>query len=343
MNANRLALAALGLLLAACTSRDPLETRLAPIRSYAFNATVTEPAPDWRPGSHELVARSLGGFVLLAEHNAAGKVFVADDRRDCYFPRWINNDQFVYGPARNAQRLADGSVSESTDGLTVVTLIGSGKPRQQRLAQRGFAPRPAGPGRIAAQAANRMLLIDSKGHIEDFGEGFDIEPQPQGPGLAWRDRPAFSPDWWTGLTGIGQMSIRWRPGAIDVVPGAVEATWTRLGGVVCTVVAAEAPPGRPWWAGGSRLVHVPGPGAQAVTLREDARHPAAHPVADLLAWVSGDGGVWIGTLRPDGWSERIAEVGEQPRWSSDGLRLCWTEPAAGTNVPVIRVTVLAPR
>jgi hypothetical protein len=331
------------LAIAGCSQRPLVETQLKAIRTYGWKASVVDPAPDWNPSSHILVARALGGFTLLEEGGRGERMFATEDRRESHHPRWLNRDQFVFGPARNATRTVEGTVIEPSDGLTVVT-VGEGRPQRVRLSDRGFRPRPAHDGLVAAQAGNRILMIDSRGVTSDFGEGFDIEPQATGPGLCWRDIPAFEPDWWTGRNGPGSMHVRWRPGVVDLVPSGVQAVWTRRDGVVVTVKDAEAPAGKAWWTGGTHLVHLPAPGAQPVTLRQGARDPAPHPLADLLAWSGDDGGVWIGTLRADGWQERIADNGSMPRWSHDGLRLCWLEtPADGTQIPAIRVTVLAPR
>lgn len=338
-----LTLIAATLLLAGCSSRDLLESQLKPIRTYSWQASVVDPAPDWNPASHQILVRSAGGFSLLEEAGRGESRFAVENRRECYLPRWLNAGQFVFGPAYNARRAADGTVSTPSDGLTVVTFT-EGKPVRTTLADRGFRPKPAGGGFVAAQEANRILLIDNRGKVEEFGEGFDIEPQQHGPGLCWRDTPAFEPDWWTGRTEAGRMHVRWQRGLVDDIADAVQAAWTRDGQVLCTIRPTAAPNGKPWWSSGSDIVLLPGPGRQPVPARRNAFDPAPHPLADLMAWSGHDGGVWIGTIRPDGWSERIAVSGSQPRWSNDGLRLCWLAPPAdGSQLPVITVTVLAVR
>jgi hypothetical protein len=124
----------------------------------------------------------------------------------------------------------------------------------------------------------------------------------------------------------------------------MQAAWTRHGGLLATIQLAPGQEGHPWWTGGTRIVHLAGPGAPAVTVRDGARDPEPHPRADLLAWIGEDGGVWIGSQRADGWSERVAVAGSRPRWSHDGLRLSWLEPpAAVSQLPAIRVAVLAVR
>ena len=337
-----LAIPALAVLLltAGCSSpREALETRLKPIRFYGWTATVVNPSPDWNPAKHVLLTRSIGGFSLLDE--AGEHAFASDTNRESHNARWLNHNQFVFGPGWNARRAPDGSVTTPSEGITLVT-IEDGKPvERSRLCDRGANPRPAGNA-VAIQVGNIIEFVDSRGKISEFGEGFDAVPQSDGPGLAWRDTPAFEPDWWTGRTDPGVMHVRWKAGAVDDLPEGMQATWTRDGGVLATVRNAPAPAGKPWWAGGTRIVLLAGPGAPPQTVRPDAYDPASHPLADLMAWIGDDGGVWIGTMRLGGWTERIAETGSRPRWSHDGLRLTWLEPpAAGSQLPAIRVAVLA--
>jgi hypothetical protein len=193
-----------------------------------------------------------------------------------------------------------------------------------------------------AQDGKLIVFIDAQGKVSEFGEGFDPEPQPDGPGLCWRDTPAFDTDFWTGRTDPGVMYVRWARGQTDKLGNATQVAWTRRGEVIATVVEATAPAGTPWWSGGTHLVRCAGPGAPVVELRAHARDPAPHPHTDLLAWTDRDGGVWVGTMRRDGWSERIAESGSRPRWSADGLRLSYLEtPPAGSQLPAIRVAVMA--
>ncbi len=333
------------LLLAACSAdRQPIETRLKPIRTYGWSASVVDPAPDWNPSTNVLVARSIGGFSLLEEGGRGERAFDSDDRRESHTPIWLNRDQFVFGPARNAIPAADGTISTPSDGLTVATINAVGKPARTKLSDRGFRPRRAGDSSICAQDGNLIIFIDAQGQIGEFGEGFDPEPQPDGPGLCWRDRPAFDTDFWTGRRDLGTMFVRWSRGQVDNLGNAVQAAWTRHGGVIATVLEGTAPAGSPWWSAGTHLVHSAGPGAPVLELRAQARDPAPHPLIDLLAWTDRDGGVWIGSMRPDGWSERIAESGWRPRWNPDGMRLCYLEsPKEGSQIPAIRVVVLALR
>ena len=335
-------LLALCLVLAGCGERAPAEGRLMLLRSYGWPADVVEPAPDWNPAKPTLVASSLGGFSLLEEGGRGEQRFAAEDRKETFFPRWLNGTQFVFGPGRNATQTASGTVVHPSDGLTVVPL-GEGKPLRRTLADRGYQPQPGAEGLVWAQALDQIFSVDSRGAISEFGGGFDPQPQPDGPGLCWHDTPVFTTDWWTGSSGLGSMQVRWQPGQTDVVGGAVQAAWTNRGGVILTVLDAAAPAGSPWWAGGTHLVHLPGPGATPQSLRRAARDPQPHPIADLLAWTAEDGGIWIGTIRADGWSERLAPAGRRPRWSPDGLRLCWlADPVAPRQTPDIRVAVLGP-
>ena len=343
-----LPLALVVLAIAACSggNREPVETRLKSIRTYGWPASVVDPAPEWNPSAHVLCARSIGGFSMLEEGGPGEQIFAADDRRECHDPRWLNQTQFVFGPGWNARRAPDGTVTTPTEGLTVVTMAGGKPVSKVQLADRGARPRPAGNALVAAQDGNRIFFVDSVGTISEFGEGFDAEPQPDGPGLAWRDTPAFEPDWWTGRSGPGVMHIRWKPGRVGDLSNGVQVAWTRRGGVLATVLTGVAAEGQPWWSGGTSIIHLAGPGFPPVPVRSGARDPAPHPIADLLAWTSDDGAVWIGTIR-DGtasWSERVADRGSRPRWSHDGLRLCYLEPPlAGSQVPAIRVAVLAVR
>lgn len=331
------------LALAGCAAeREVIETRLSPVRTYGWPSDVVDPEPDWNPARPILLARCRGGFCLLEEGGKGVQRFAAEDRKESFFPRWLNPEQLVFGPAVNATRTSTGHVVHPSDGLTVVTIGEASAPRRM-LADRGFQPRPDGQGRVWAQALDRIITIGSHGEVDEFGEGFDPQPQPDGPGLAWRDTPAFTADWWTGKTGPGMMHVRWSPGTSDDVPGAMQAAWTRAGGAILTVVDNPPAAKAPWWSGGTRLVHLAGPGSTPVTLRNDARDPAPHPLAELLAWTSNDGGIWIGTIRSDGWSERVATAASRPRWSTDGRRLCWlADPTPGTQTPAIRVAVLAP-
>jgi len=337
---------AIACVLCACSSssREPLETRLKQIRTYGWPATVVDPSPQWNPNSNVLVARSQGGFALLEEGGQGVRQFDAEDRRDSCLPVWLNGDQFVFGPSRNAIPAGDGTISKPSDGLTVATFVGLGKPQRTQLTDRGYRPRRSGDNLIVAQDGNIIIRVDAKGDISEFGEGFDPEPQPNGPGLAWRTTPAFDTDWWTGHTGPGTMFVRWTAGRVDNLGNAMQACWTRRGGVIATVVNLPAADGQPWWSGGTRLVHIARPGAPIETLRRDGRDPAAHPLAEIMAWVDADNVVWIGTQRLDGWAERISDAGRGPVWSADGKRLCFLElPKDGSQIPTIRVAVLALR
>lgn len=330
-------------LIASCTTRPPVETALQVIRTYGWQASVVDPAPDWSPTSTTIVARSLGGFSLFEEGGRGERRYAAEDRRETYYPRWVGIDSFVFGPGHNALRTTEGRVVAPSDGITLVTLGGS-KPLRTQLANRGFQPKPGWEGRIWAQAEDRIITCDTRGHVEDFGDGFDPEPQTAGPGLCWRDRPAFAQDWWTGRSGPGTMYVRWNPGQVDPVAGAVQASWAHDGSVILTLVDKPAAIGRPWWSGGTHLVRLAGPGSQPASCRERAHDPAPHPLAELLAWVDDNGSVWMGTIRRDGWAERVAIAGDCPRWSPDGLRLLWTQPAAAAgDPPAIRVAVLGPK
>ncbi len=333
------------LVLGGCAdNREPLESQLKTIRSYGWPATVVDPDPDWNPGKHILIARTIGGFCTLEEGGQGVRNFAADDRRESHHPRWLNREQFVFGPGWNARRAVDGSISTPSEGITVVTMADDRPTSKVLLCDRGTRPQPAGGALVVAQQANRILFIDNHGSISEFGEGFEAVPQADGPGLCWRDTPVFEPDWWTGRTGPGSMYVRWQASKVDKLPGGMQAAWTRRGTVLATVLDAPAAAGQAWWGGGTHIIHLATPGGLPQLVRAGAHDPAPHPIADLLAWTGEDGGVWMGTIRADGWSERIADAGSRPRWSHDGLRLCWIQPpTAGSQLPAIRVMVLAVR
>lgn len=332
---------ALVLMLVGCNDRAPIETELQTIRSYGWEASAVDPEPDWNPESYQLVARSTGGFALLEEGGKGEQVFASEERRESHYPRWINRSQFVFGPSVNAVRQPDGRVLHPSDGLTVVT-INEGRPTRRILCDRGFMPMPAG-NLIWAQALERIISIDTRGNVSELEDGFEPVPQPGGPGLCWRDIPTFTPDYWTGRESQGILHIRWKPGTVDDIQRATQAVWTRDGGVLATVIDTPAATGKPWWSGSTRIVGIDGPGLPQRDVRTGAHDPSPHPKADLLAWTKDDGSLWIGTLRPDGWQLRITENGYRPRWSNDGLRLCWLEPQTGKQNPMIRVAVLAPK
>ncbi|MEK7412161.1 MAG: hypothetical protein AAB263_02455 [Planctomycetota bacterium] len=339
-----LLLASLCVIPSGCSSQRPVsEAELHVIRTYGWASSVLDPAPEWNPKNFQLVARTLTGFSLLEEGGRGERTYASEGRHAICFPRWINEYEFVFGPATNATRSTDGHVIHPSDGLTVVDLS-SNKPIRRRLSDRGFQPKPTGLGEVCAQDEQHIIMIDDRGRSRMFSAGFDPEPQFGGAGLCWRDTPAFSPDWWTGKTGIGMLNVRWSPGHVDQVAGGIQAAWTWRGELLVTAVKDTFPAGKPWWSAGTTLLLLTGPGSEPKLLRTNVRDPAPHPQADLLAWVDDLGALWIGTQRPDGWSERISTNGERPRWSHDGLRLCWLEPTStDRRTPLIQVAVLGKR
>jgi hypothetical protein len=336
-----LAVLAAVLLLAACGERPPLEPALKVVRTYGWESAVTDPAPAWHPSTYRLVARTKGGFLVLEEGRKTG-TYASEERRETYFPEWLNADQFIFGPGRNVTRMADGSVVPPSDGLTVVTLDAKGQnPQRRQLCDRGFRPRPGPDATVFAQWGQRILRVERDGAHAVFCDGFDPLPQRDGPGLCFRETPVFEPDYWTGKPALGRMFVRWDEGRVDALPGAVQAEWTRRGGVLATVVDA-APAGPEWWTAGTRVVHLAGPGAAPVELARNVRDPAANPAYDLWAWTAEDGALWVGVLRPGVPAMRIADRGGRPRWSHDGLRLvCEEPPLPGRQTPYLRVYVLA--
>ena len=249
----------------------------------------------------------------------------------------------MFGPPVNALRITDGRVVPAAEGLTVVDVVDNGfKVQVQRrpLAAVGYLPRRGGD-EIYAQVQDKMIIVDRYGAVRDGGQGFFPVPQPDGPGIAWQETPVIEPDYWTSKPPLGRLIIRWKPGLISEVPGAVQARWLSSGGVVCTVLGSEPPKDKPWYVAGTKVVMVAGPGAAPVVLGENCRDPAPHPSQPLVAVSAADGGVRLLSTLPGVASRNFTTVGNSPSWSFDGQRLLTIEPNSGKpGTALLKVHVL---
>lgn len=295
---------------------------LQELRSYIIPTTVQDPQAQWNPATYQIVARSLKGVAILDE-GSGNQVFLAsaEGRESCH-PCWINQTQFVFGPPTLMVRTADNRQVANTQGLTVVTLGGG----TRTIVNRGYRPRMWN-NLIVAQDEERVVTIDQQGVIEDFAPGFFAEPQRSGPGICFLEKPVTEPDLWSGDTKRrGNLIIRWKKGAVTLVPDAIEPRWTADGGVVATVLRAEPQAGRPWWEGGTDLVHIAGPDAKPVVIAADARAAAPHPFLPICAAVDSANGALLLCDLAGGTRLRKADLGDHPQWSHDGVRLMAEEP-----------------
>lgn len=311
--------------LAACGTRDPVATPadVSIIRSYGWTPEVADPQPAWSPNDHRVAVRAANGLAILGGDDGvrAPEVYRSTERRETHGLAWINPEQVVFGPSRHVEKLPDGRVVPLVEGLTMVTL--GSTPVRRQLTRLGFRPR-VGPGRIFAQAEDKILSITEDGGIEEFGPGFFAEPQREGGAIAWQETPITETDHWTGRDGPGALVVRWKPGTADQLPRGVQPRWCHDGSLAATVVRATPPAAEPWWRIGTDVVRLAGPGATPVVVARDARDPAPHPTQPIIAVTGADGGAWL--VSHDGTSSvRIAD-GCRPQWSFDGLRLL-VEPA----------------
>ncbi|MBA3699490.1 MAG: hypothetical protein H0W78_11635 [Planctomycetes bacterium] len=303
------------------------------LRSYGWDTTVAEPQATWNPETYQVLARSVGGFVLLDEGAGKQQYFASRGKHETAFPVWVSARQFAFGPKDNVITTTDGRVVPTSEGLSVVTLLetitGKDAPLPPKnLTSYGYRPKVWGRNLVAA-SEDRIYLIDPFGTIAEFGLGFMPEPQRKGEGIAWQDRPVLETDHWIGsATRRGNLIIRWRSGITTTIPNAVEARWTSSGGVLCTVMRAEPVPGQPWWSGGTDIYHLAHAKAVPVLVAADARSPAPHPHKPACAAVGSSGALIIcgfdGSFR-----HQIAPSGEAPAWSHDGRRLMAEEPVDG--------------
>ncbi len=288
------------------------------IRSYGWDVDCDDPQAAWGPSDYQVLARSSRGFVIYTSEDAttSAQQYRSLERRESWYPAWVNAGQVVFGPQQNVERLDDGRVVPLVEGLTLVDL--GAKPVNKQLCSVGFRPR-VGSGFILAQSEDRILRIDEQGQVSEFGRGFYGEPQRGGEGVAWQETPVFETDWWTGQPVRSNLDIRWHPGQVDLLHGGVQPAWCANGALVATVLHGDPVPGRPWWIGGSDVELVPGPGKPARLIAPDARDGAPHPKEPLVAVTTRDD--QIALVSSDGTLHSILCDGCCPHWSADGMRL----------------------
>jgi hypothetical protein len=323
ISAIRVQAAAAGLALfalAGCGSRPPSAAPgdFSIIRQYGWDCDVADPQAAWSPNDYRVAARSANGFIIVQDETGQkpAETYRSVERRESHFLAWINPDQVVFGPDRNADKLADGRVVAVPEGLTVVTI--GRAPQQRQLTKLGYHPR-VGQGHIFAQAEDRLLRIDETGAIEEFGRGFLPEPQRVGDGVAWQETPVLSDDWWTGKPVRSNLIIRWKSGRADQLPAGVQPCWSADGGLAATTLRADPQPGQYWWKAGSDVVFIAGPGRPAVLVARDARDPAPHPTQPVIAVSTNEGKVAL--VSRDGAQRVDIADGCNPHWSWDGTRL----------------------
>jgi len=324
----RLVLFAIALLSSACSQQQrPTPGGAAPqdfvyLRHDFFEVNVRRPQAEWNPAEHSMLARARQGVVVLAGSHRIRLLTVEEFAP--WHPQWINQRQIVFGPDPVPTQEEDGTLVPSSEELLIADLDRDGIVDRRRSEKAAARPRPWGK-RIVASYLSRIVLIDRRGREELFGEGFAPEPEREGEGIAWRNKPLFQADHWTGVEGVGELIIRWRPGMVDVQPGGLLPRWTPWGGICYTVLQAPPPAEGPWYQPGSAVYHRSGPHAEPVLLMADAHACDPHPTHGVAAVVSNAGPVYLVSL--DGRDKlRIADRGERPRWSADGRRLMLREP-----------------
>jgi hypothetical protein len=346
-------IAALALQLQACFSGATQERAPAArvddfqvLRTYGFDATVSDPQAQWNPETYQLLVRSGGGFALLDEGRGRQQYFSARDKRETSHPVWISRLQFAFGPHQNVMRTDDGRLVPNSEGLTVVTLQETSTGKDYASSSRNLTNSGSRPKvwqqNLVAQFEDRILVIDPFGTINEFGPGFNAEPQRHGPGMVWLDHPVFDPDYWSGGSAkMGKMVIRWKQDVTTVLANAVEASWTRDGGVLATVLHHEPLAGQPWWKVGSDVWFIAGPQAKPMLVAAHVHGPVAHPEQALFAAIDNVSGAVV-LFSDDGRDRReIAEHGDHPAWSWDGMRLLVEEAIpAKPDQRYLRVSVL---
>ena len=128
-----------------------------------------------------------------------------------------------------------------------------------------------------------------------------------------------------------KLVVRWKPGVTSTVMGGVQPRWTSDGGVVCTVIREEPGPKADWWSKGTDVVFLAGPDTEPVVIAKDARDPAPHPRWTITAVTRSSGGLGLagragGVLALADLNAQTADIGIQPAWNADGLRLVAVEP-----------------
>ncbi len=279
---------------------------------------------EWNPTDYQVLVRAAGGFALLDEGHGQQGYYNSLEKRSMHHAAWINGNEFVFGPAENVVTTADGSIVPHTDGLTVVAIKAGQPVATRQLARVGWRPRPW-QDRVVAQVEDRIVVVDSGATMKDFVPGFLPEPQRHGPGICFQQTPVFDQDHWTAKERLGALVVRWQPARISGIPAAIQPAWTAAGGVVAIQLASEPPAVGPWWSVATTLVHLAGPGAAPVVVASDVHDPAPHPSLPLVAATDRDGRLVLIDLR--GRPQAVlAEIGQRPRWSADGLRLLAEEP-----------------
>ncbi len=302
------------------------------LRTYGFDATVAKPQATWNPETYQLLVRSSGGFALLDEGAGLQQYFATQAKHETADPTWISRRQFAFGPKDNVIFTIDGRVVPTSEGLSVVNLVesitGKNAPYPPKsLTTYGYRPRVWGET-LVATSEDRIFQVNSFGDIAEFGRGFMPEPQRNGEGMTWQERPVFETDHWTGSdTRRGNLIIRWRKGTTTTLANGVEARWTAEGGVLYTVMRGEPIPGQPWWSGGTDIYFIANAKAVPVLVAVDARSGAPHPKDPVCAAV-GRSGALIVCGYDGAFRHQIKERGDFPEWSYDGRRLVAEEPGA---------------
>ncbi len=318
-------LPALLLWLTSCGPREtPAPAQVTVLRHYGWETTVPDPEAEWNPTNYEVLVRAVGGFALLDEGHGHQGYFNSLEKRAMHHAAWINGTQFVFGPAENVIRTADGSIVPHTDGLTVVTLRAGQPIATRQLCRIGWRPR-AWQDRVIAQIEDRIEVVDSEGRMNEIVPGFYPEPQRRGRGLCYQETPVFDQDHWTAKPRLGSLIVRWKPGRISELPGGVQPAWTADGGVVAVQLEREPPLGRLGGSVPSKLVHLTGPNAEPKVVATNVHDPAPHPTLPLVAVTDADGRLILLDLRGRPQAV-IAQTGERARWSADGQRLLAEEP-----------------
>lgn len=303
---------------------EPVElTDLRILRDFTWDASVEQPQAEWAPQSYVIAARSIKGLMLVRE-GIGSAAYRTADASSPYDPRFWGEDRLVVGPEPRIHRTEEGRITAPADGLKVAAFTGDALQRPVELSTRGYRPRPWGE-QVVCSFENQILLIDQRGQEEVFVDGFLPEPQAGGPGIAWQETPVFTVDYWSGKSGTGDLVIRWESGVVDILPRGVHPRWTPWGGIIATRLHRDVPDSGSWYAGGSDVVHIAGPGEQPVVIASDAHLGEPHPTARIAAIVANDGSVQLADL--DGAEARpFVDQGTRPRWSGDGKRLMLEEP-----------------
>lgn len=309
------------------------------LRDFTVAATVAEPQAEWAPGSYLMVARSVRGLMLIRE-GFGTTAYRTDDASSPYEPRfWPAERALVFGPEPGVTHdPATGRISIPASGLQSTAFTGETLERPVTLTEQGYRPRPWGR-RVVYCIEDQILLTDADGEEEPFVAGFLPEPQPGGPGIAWQSAPVFRYDHWTGTDGNGELIVRWRAGQVDILPDAAHPRWTPWGGLVFTRLRGPLDDHDPWYAVGTDLMHLPGPGAEPVLLMRDAHLGQPHPRAPIAAALGNDGRVHLVHLAT-GLSRPFIDRGSRPRWSDDGRRLLLQEAGGDPDRADLHVYVL---